>query len=121
MDRLDVLAGLVLEDGRLWGDVACDFQLEDARRIGEPRQLIDTALTEAWGSIWAFEWDRVDEILASIDPETRSPGVGSTYEDVVFTKMQLAGEPEEAERRYEEWWESLGARSGDAVGADAEA
>ena len=33
MDRLDVLAGLVLEDGRLWGDVACDFQLEDARRI----------------------------------------------------------------------------------------
>ena len=33
MDRLDVVAGLVLEDGRLWGDVAGDFQLEDARRI----------------------------------------------------------------------------------------
>jgi phage terminase large subunit-like protein len=33
MDRLDVVAGLVLEDGRLWGDVADDFQLEDARRI----------------------------------------------------------------------------------------
>jgi phage terminase large subunit-like protein len=33
MDRLDLLAGLVLEDGRLWGDVAADFQFEDARRI----------------------------------------------------------------------------------------
>ncbi len=33
MDRLDLLAGLVLEDGGLWGDVAADFQLEDARRI----------------------------------------------------------------------------------------
>ncbi len=33
MDRLDVLAGLVLEDGRRWGDVAAGFQLDDARRI----------------------------------------------------------------------------------------
>jgi phage terminase large subunit-like protein len=40
MDRLDLVAGLVLEDGRLWGDQAADFQLEDARHIllgqGEP-------------------------------------------------------------------------------------
>jgi len=33
LDRLDLVSGLVLEDGRLWGDVAAGFQLEDARRI----------------------------------------------------------------------------------------
>jgi class 3 adenylate cyclase/predicted ATPase len=79
--------------------------LADARRIGEPRRLIDTALSEAWSEMWEFNWDRVDEILADIDPEVRAPGTGTTYNDVVFTVMQLSGEPEKAERRFEAWWE----------------
>ncbi|HEY5161114.1 MAG TPA: hypothetical protein VII83_08625, partial [Gaiellaceae bacterium] len=33
---LDVLNGLVLEDGRRWGDVATDWQLEDAEAIFDP-------------------------------------------------------------------------------------
>lgn len=39
-DALALLQALVLEDGRRWGDAACDFQLEDARAVlgmrGEP-------------------------------------------------------------------------------------
>ena len=77
----------------------------DARRIGQPRLLTDALLSEAWTSIWSFEWDQVDEILADIDPETRAPGTGTTYNDVVFTKMELAGQAAEGERRFEAWWE----------------
>ena len=32
---LDLLAGLILEDGRAWGEVAADFQVEDAEAIFE--------------------------------------------------------------------------------------
>ena len=93
-------------------------QLADARRIGEPRQLIDAKLSEAWTNIWNFDWDRVDEILADIDPETRAPGTGTTYNDVLFTKMALAGEPDEAERRFEAWWEeSLGVGDAQQTGS----
>ena len=80
-------------------------QVADARRMGEPRQLTDALLGDAWMKLWSLDWDGVDEIIAGIDPETRQPGVGSTYENVIFTKMQLGGEAEEAERRYEALWE----------------
>jgi phage terminase large subunit-like protein len=33
LDALDLLSGLVIEDGRRWGDAACDFQREDAEAI----------------------------------------------------------------------------------------
>jgi phage terminase large subunit-like protein len=33
---LDLLSGLVLEDGRRWGEAACDFQWEDARAVLDP-------------------------------------------------------------------------------------
>jgi phage terminase large subunit-like protein len=35
-DALDLLAGLVLEDGRRWGDAASDFQREDAEHVLDP-------------------------------------------------------------------------------------
>ena len=35
-NALDLLAGLVLEDGRTWGEAAWPWQLEDARAILEP-------------------------------------------------------------------------------------
>jgi class 3 adenylate cyclase/tetratricopeptide (TPR) repeat protein len=88
-------------------------QLDDARRIGQPRQLMDTALTEAWARIWEFDWDRVDEIMADIDPDVATPGTGTAYNDVLFTRMMLSGQAEEGERRYEAWWEEL-AGVGDA-------
>ncbi len=33
IDALDVMAGLVLEDGRLWGEAAYGFQWEDTKAI----------------------------------------------------------------------------------------
>jgi len=35
-DVIDLLSGLVLEDGRLWGEVAAGFQWADARAIFDP-------------------------------------------------------------------------------------
>ena len=35
LDPLDLLAGLVLEDGRRWGDAAAPFQWEDAARCAD--------------------------------------------------------------------------------------
>jgi hypothetical protein len=35
-DALDVLYGLILEDGRAWGEAAVPFQLEDARHVLAP-------------------------------------------------------------------------------------
>jgi len=101
LNNLGVIGG----SDRWFRDDLLDEAYADARRIGEPRQLADIELSVAFGAIWALEWDRVDEILAGIDPDIRTPGTGQTYQDVLFTKMQLSSEPDEAERRYEAMWE----------------
>ena len=49
VDRLDLLAGLVLDSGRLWGDSAAGFQWEDAKAILGGREPPFHFLTRARG------------------------------------------------------------------------
>jgi tetratricopeptide (TPR) repeat protein len=109
LNNLGVIAG----SDRWFNPELLEEQLEDARRVGQPRWIVDTSLNEAWAKIWEFEWDRVDEILAGIDPDVAHVGTGNQYNDVVFIRLQLSGQAEEGERRYEAWWEEL-AGVGDA-------
>ena len=44
LDPIDLMSGLVLESGKRWGEVAADFQVEDAR-----------AIFDASGPRWHFE------------------------------------------------------------------
>jgi hypothetical protein len=76
-------------------------RLEDAYRLGEPRLIVETQLDEAWTDLWRFQWERVDEILADIDPDTLPSQTALIYWNVALSKMQLAGQPEEGERRFE--------------------
>ena len=49
VDRLDLLSGLRLDSGRLWGDAAEAFQFEDAKAILEGREPPYHFLTRARG------------------------------------------------------------------------
>ena len=49
VDRLDLLAGLVLDSGRLWGDSATGFQWEDANAVLEVDEPPYHFLTRARG------------------------------------------------------------------------
>ena len=49
-DALDTLYGLVLEDGRRWGEAAAPFQREDAEAILEPGGVPFHYLTRSRGS-----------------------------------------------------------------------
>ena len=50
LDALDVMAGLVLEDGRAWGDAAYGFQWEDTKAILDDSSPPYHFLTRARGS-----------------------------------------------------------------------
>ena len=50
LDALDVMAGLVLEDGRAWGDAAYGFQWEDTKAILDDTSPPYHFLTRARGS-----------------------------------------------------------------------
>lgn len=50
LDRtLDLLGGMILEDGSLWADSAADFQLEDARAIADAGGVSQHLLTRPRG------------------------------------------------------------------------
>lgn len=50
LDGLDLMAGLVLEDGRRWGDAAERFQWEDAQAVLDPDVVPYHFLTRARGA-----------------------------------------------------------------------
>ena len=79
-------------------------RVEDARRRGEPRQLYETTLDDAWQEVWNFNWDRVNEVLMELDPEAVPFTTGISYSDLELAKMQLDGRAEKAERRYQAIW-----------------
>ncbi|GMQ86752.1 MAG: adenylate/guanylate cyclase domain-containing protein [Acidimicrobiia bacterium] len=80
-------------------------RIEDAGRRGEPRQLYETTIEEAWQELWGFNWDRVDEVLEELDAGAVPFATGITYSDLELTKMQLDGRAAEAEVRFRAIWE----------------
>ena len=67
-------------------------QLEDARRIGEPRYLTDVTIGFAWNHVFDFEWDELDFLLATIDPDDLPPDTLDDYRILVLWRRLITGD-----------------------------
>ena len=75
LDALDVLAALVLEDGRRWGEAAAPFQWEDARAVLTPQSPTPYHyLTRARGSSKTTDLAGISvaALLTQLPPGSRS-------------------------------------------------
>jgi hypothetical protein len=79
-------------------------RLEDARRLGEPRQLAEVLTGRAFSFVWEFDWDGMDRMLAELDPEALSPEVSTEYYDAIQTRQAMTGDPQGAVRLMEARW-----------------
>ena len=85
-----------------WFDPALlEERLADARRLGEPRQLAEVLIIGTWEALWSFEWERLDSLLAELDPETLPPDAAFGYWNTVEARLAITGNPEQAEHRAE--------------------
>ena len=82
-------------------------QLADARRLAEPRQLAEVILLNAWDALWRFEWDRLDSLLAELDPESLPPEGAFAYGNTVEARLAFTGDPKQAEAMAEVRFEDM--------------
>ena len=66
-------------------------RLEDARRLGDPRELTDSMIYRASNLLYRFEWEEVDRLLEGIDPRGLPPEIEDFYWGVVLEKKLWEG------------------------------
>lgn len=91
---LALLAGLVLENGRRWGDAAAPFQWEDARAVLDP--LSPTAYhfqTRARGGSKTSDeaGATIVAMLTQLEPGSRGYGVAADAEQARLIVAAIAG------------------------------
>jgi len=76
-------------------------QVQEARRIGEPRYLIDTQIAYAFTHVWDFEWDEFDALVAEIDAEHLPADKQDAYDELILRRALLTGNTEAAKAALE--------------------
>ena len=78
-------------------------RLEDARRIGDPRELTEAMIERASDLIWEFEWEEADRLIDRIEPDDLPLDVAYSYWSEVLFKSMLAGPPGPPADERAEW------------------
>ena len=92
---LQNLAYITASDTPFRVDLARE-KLEDARRLGDPRNLTEVRLEWAWNQLFEFEWEEVDAILSDIDPTALPIQVEHSYWNVAHVRRMWTEDPSEA-------------------------
>ena len=89
---LQNLAYVTASDTPVREDLALE-KLEDARRLGDPRNLTEVRLEWAWNQIFSFDFQEIDEILADIDPHALPLRVEHQYWNVAHVRTMWTEDP----------------------------
>jgi class 3 adenylate cyclase/tetratricopeptide (TPR) repeat protein len=68
-------------------------RLEDARRLGDPRNLTEVQIEWAWSRFLAFDWEETDRIISGIDPTTLPLHIETAYWNVAHMRSMWAENP----------------------------
>jgi class 3 adenylate cyclase len=72
-------------------------QYEDARRIGEPRYLAESAAVYAFRKFWDLNWDEADALIAEVGTDDLPPDLQETLDEFRFRRQLLTGDAVAAE------------------------
>jgi class 3 adenylate cyclase len=66
----------------------------DARRIGNPRDLAEVLVSQAWGLMWNLEWDEFDRVMEEVSGFDLSEDVQFDFDNSGLVRRAMAGDIE---------------------------
>jgi hypothetical protein len=93
---------LTASDDPSGGEDAMRERMEDARRVGNRRQLAELQVDAAWTRVWGLRFDEARAELAAVDVESLSDGARRELQNQESIIASLTGDPGALRRMLDE-------------------